>query len=225
MTGSLAFKAFQPSGVEIAPDGTGRFVVATLNVIDRDGDYTVPGFFGRQTVLMVPAHNWQHVPLGKGVVYERGNEVLVDFKFNLSIEPARQWFEAIRFDLEHPPAVQEYSYGFIVKPGGESRAKRGGREVRVLQPAGGGAGADVLEVSPVLRGAGINTRTVSLTGIQGGQSRDAIDEAAVTEWLRWVEQEANRTAVAATPPRRRQSAVSDIEEARSIARRNGIRVS
>src|SRR3546814_5236447 len=86
--------------------------------MDHDGDVTLPGFFGTQHASIVPSHDWKHVPLGKAVIREVANEAVVDFKLNLKIEPARQWHEAIRFDLENPPALQEYSYGFSIARGG-----------------------------------------------------------------------------------------------------------
>ncbi len=161
----LDYKRFVAHAKDIDGQGTGRLVVATLGVVDLDGDVTEAGFFGRQHVQLVPSHDWDHVPLGKGVLYEQGNEAIVDFTFNLSIASAVDWFEAIRFDLDNPPALQQYSYGFKVHAGGERRGTFAGRPVRFLQPRPDGRpGAEVFEVSPVLRGAGIGTRTVAVGG-------------------------------------------------------------
>ena len=57
----------------------------TLNVIDKDGDVTLPGFFGRQEVSMLPAHDRHHVPLGKGTIEEVGDEAIAQIKMNLDI--------------------------------------------------------------------------------------------------------------------------------------------
>ncbi len=109
-----------------------RAVVATLSRIDGDGDVTVPGFFGRQDVAVVPVHDWNHVPIGKGLLYEQGDQAIADLKVNLAIPQARAWWEAFKFDLEHPPALQQWSYGFTVKAGGSFSGRFGGKAVRFL---------------------------------------------------------------------------------------------
>lgn len=167
-------KSFIGSVKQATVDGSGRMVVATLNAIDLDGDVTLPGFFGRQTAMMVPTHDWSHVPIGKGVVYETGNEALVDFQLNMGIEAARDWHAAIKFDLENPPALQQYSYAFILKTGGARKGTFDSRPVRFLQPLSDGSpGALVFEFSPVLRGAGIRTRTLDI-----GNGMTAEEQAA-----------------------------------------------
>lgn len=174
----MEIKSFYGSVKAASRSGEGQLVVATLNTVDKDGDVTLPGFFGRQTVQLVPAHDWTHVPIGKGVIFERGDEALVDFKLNLDIPAARDWHAAIKFDLDNPPALQEYSYGFQVKKGGSSRGEFAGRQVQFLRPlADGSPGVTVFEVSPCLRGAGVRTRTVSLDGDTGkGLQADITDE-------------------------------------------------
>src|SRR5205823_48499 len=112
------FKSFTPQIKAVGSAGTVTFVVATLNVIDSDGDVTVPGAFGRQNVPMIPAHDWSSVPIGKGLLFEQGSEAIVDAQLNLAVAEARSWFDAIKFDVEHPPPLQEYSYGYSIRPGG-----------------------------------------------------------------------------------------------------------
>lgn len=202
-------KAFLPAFKELnVRDGSGTLVVATLNTIDLDGDVTLAGFFGRQTVALVPAHDHTHVPLGKGRLYEVGNEALVDFKFNLKVAPARDWFEAIRFDYENPPALQQYSYGYRVLAGGSRRGEFNGRPVQFLQPlADGRPGVLVHEVSPVMIGAGIGTRTTLLNGSSDTGKSHAEELASI--YLQHVAREHGIE----TPQ----------ETIRNIARRHGIR--
>jgi hypothetical protein len=158
-------KAFIGAVKTASASGAGSLVVATLHTVDKDGDVTLPGYFGRQTAMMVPAHDWTHVPIGKGVVYERGDEAIVDFQLNMDIEAARDWHAAIKFDLDNPPALQEYSYGFTIKAGGSRQGDFGGRPVRFLQPLSDGSpGVTVFEISPCLRGAGVRTRTLNIDG-------------------------------------------------------------
>lgn len=170
-------KAFTPVIKAVGDDGTATIVIATLNEIDSDGDVTLPGFFGKQDVVVLPAHDRFSVPLGKGRIYEDGDEAIAEVAFNLDIAAARDWHSAIKFDSEHPPSLQEYSYGFRVLPGGAKSGDFGGRRVQFLQPkADGTPGADVYEVSPVLKGAGIGTRTLAVKALKQPNSeiRDAL---------------------------------------------------
>lgn len=138
--------------------GEGSAVIATLNVVDRDTDVTLPGAFGEQTVPIVPAHDWQAAPLGKARVREQGSEVVAEFKLNLKTSLGREWYEALRFDLEHPPAKQQWSYGFSVPEGGAKDGVFENQSVRFLKKL------KVHEISPVLLGSGVDTRTVAMKG-------------------------------------------------------------
>jgi len=102
----------------------------------------------------MPAHNQGSVPLGKVArVDERGDQAIAVGKFNLEVAAARDWHAAIKFDLAHPPAVQEWSWGYNTKDPrlGEFQ----GENVRFL------SALDITEFSPVLRGASVGTRTLS----------------------------------------------------------------
>lgn len=135
-------------------NGAGVAVIATLNIKDKDNDVTLAGAFGEQIVAVVPAHDWQEAPIGKAKIHEHENEALADFKLNLKTDLGRNWYESLKFDLDHPPAKQEYSYGFTILDSGQGEF--GGEPVRFLKKL------QVHEVSPVLLGAGVGTRTVAL---------------------------------------------------------------
>lgn len=136
--------------------GKGMAVFATLNVIDKDGDVTLPGAFGEQLAKVVPAHDWGHVPLGKARIFESANEAIADFGLNLEIEAARDWHAALKYDLADGKPLQEWSYGFDILEwsGGEFE----GKSVRFLKKL------KVHEVSPVIVGAGEGTRTLTIKG-------------------------------------------------------------
>jgi len=135
--------------------GEGLIKFAQMNVIDSDEDVTLPGAFGSQTAQLVPAHNWAEVPIGKAKIKEDGNDALAEIKLNLKTDLGRNWYEAIKFDMENfPPSKQEYSYGYDVLE--ESKGEHEGRQVRFLKKL------KVHEISPVLLGAGINTMTLAL---------------------------------------------------------------
>lgn len=150
---------------EVKDTGMVVAVIATLNVVDKDGDVTLPGFFGEQEVVMLPCHDWGHIPLGKGRVYESGDKAVAEMKMNLDLESAREWHSALAFDLKNGRPLQQYSYGFNILSGGSSDGEKDGRKVRFLQPAPGGApGCKVHEISPVLVGAGEGTGTLAVKG-------------------------------------------------------------
>src|SRR3546814_13559911 len=105
---TVEYKSFVPLIKSVSNEGgdvaEGRFVVATLNEMDHDGDVTLPGFFGTQHAAIVPSHDWKHDPLGKAVLREVANEAVVDFKHNLINGQARQVSAAKRSTLpNHPP--------------------------------------------------------------------------------------------------------------------------
>lgn len=152
-------------------DGSFEAVIATLNEVDSDGDVIVPGAFGNATISIVPAHDHKSVPLGKAKMQDRKNLAVAVGQFNLKIAAARDWHAALKFDLARPPAVQEWSFGFRVLDEGEDM--RNGQRVRVLKKM------DVLEISPVLRGAGVNTRTLTVK-----EQRAPVSERRVAE-IQW----------------------------------------
>lgn len=175
-------KAFTPAIKAAEADGTVSFVVARLgDHIDEDGDVTLPGYFGRQAVQLIPTHDWNHVPIGKGVIYEAGDEAIVDAKFNLAIPAAGDWHTAIKFDFENPPVLQEYSYGYTVLPGGSRAGTLRDRPVRFLQPLKDGSpGCIVHECSPVLLGAAGHGVTRTLAAKHRG------DDPVAREFARGV---------------------------------------
>lgn len=134
--------------------GTGVAVFASLGVIDRDGDVTLPGAFGEQRVKLLPAHDWSHVPIGDARIYERADEAVAEFRLNLEIEAAREWHAALKFDLRDEQPIQQWSYGFDVLK--DSRGEHDGKRVRRLEKL------RVYEVSPVVVGAGVATRTLAV---------------------------------------------------------------
>lgn len=135
--------------------GTGLARIATLSAVDSDGDTYAPGAFGGekgQTVKVLAAHDHRGVPLGKGRVFERGDEALAEFKLNLDTSTGSEWHSALKFDLDNPPATQEWSFGFRILDSAEEVREE--EHVRVLKKL------DVFEISPVVLGAGVNTRTL-----------------------------------------------------------------
>jgi hypothetical protein len=181
-SGRMQVKNFRGEIKSLEDEGTVRFVVATLNEVDKDGDVTLSGFFGKQHTVMVPVHDWNHVPIGKGVIFEEGNEAIAEMKLNLDIPAARDWHSALKFDFNNPPALQEYSYGYTVLDGGSEYGDFKGRRVRFLKGRPDGTpGVTVHETSTVLLGAGNGTRTL---GVKNAPQRFADEGQAVVAAVR-----------------------------------------
>lgn len=143
-------------------EGTFRAVFATMNVVDHDRDLTERGAFGRQKVKI---SQWNHgstrgmgaqaLPLGVGVIFEEGDEAIVEGEFNMEFEDAVKTHGMMKFmndkgyDQEFSYALPEVDYEF---------REHEGETIRVLKRI------VVPEVSPVLLGAGIDTRLLSIKG-------------------------------------------------------------
>ena len=165
---------------EISPKGEVAAEIATLGVKDKDGDVTLPGFFGSQDTKMVLSHDWGPVMLGKGKISEQGEKAVFDGKMNLdeADAEARAVFSRLKFDMENPPALIEWSYGFELKEGAREPFKNHAEfgDGFWLKPVDDSPGAKVHEVSPVLVGAGEGTGTVSVKG--AGETVSMLDALA-----------------------------------------------
>lgn len=175
--------------------GSGSAVIATLGVIDRDGDVILPGAFSEQTVVVLPAHDSRSVPLGKAVVSELGNEAIARFKFNQEVQVGKDWFSHLKFDLSEGQPVQEWSFRF--DPIDESQGEFEGQKVRFLKKL------KLVEVSPVLVGAGIDTRTLQIKARKDREAayleaEEAARQQCIVEMFRWqqiqFEQNVRRSA-------------------------------
>lgn len=141
--------------------GKGLALLARMPEVDSDGDTYQAGAFswkdgGHQWASMMPAHNRRAIPFGKARIYEEGDTAFAELHLNLKTTAGREWHEALLFDFATGKPVQEWSFGYNAidaeyRISGQSR-------VRVLKKL------DVDEVSPVLRGAGNGTRTISIKG-------------------------------------------------------------
>lgn len=138
--------------------GVGLALLAKMDEVDKDGDTYTKGAFdwksGGQWAPIVPAHNWKEMPFGKAKVFERGDEALAELRLNLDTAAGKDWHSALKFDLETGQPVQQWSYGFNVLD--FANEKRQGQAVRNLKRQ------EVLEVSPVIVGAGNGTRTLGM---------------------------------------------------------------
>lgn len=149
-------------------------VFSTFNVVDHDGDVTLPGAFenGQKVRISAFGHkSWMgELPVGRGTIIAQEDRAILDGKFFMSTEAGRETFETIKAMGE----LQEWSYGFDVLETGKvddlPEELRGA--FRVLTRL------KVHEVSPVLLGAGIDTHTLSVKKKSEAFEDDEAAEAA-----------------------------------------------
>lgn len=145
------------TGLKVTDEAAGTFeaVFATLSVIDKDGDVTLPGEFRTGQKARVSAYNhksWDGaLPVGKGTISERDDLAVMTGQFFMNIPGAKDTFLTVK-ELGD---LAEWSYGFDAK---RERGVFGPNDTPVtfLKEI------EVHEVSPVILGAGIDTRTLSM---------------------------------------------------------------
>lgn len=161
-------KHFRHVEIKSADKGEVTAVFATFNVKDKDGDVTLPGAFedGAEVVISSYQHtSWQGaLPVGKGRIRTTKTEALVDAQFFMDTTAGRDTFQVIK---ELGPR-QEWSYGFDTVD--SERGKFQGEDANFLKSL------KVHEVSPVLVGAGVNTRTLAVKAAKNDR------EAVVTAY-------------------------------------------
>lgn len=174
----MRLKRFDGSadGLPIKLDGeAGSFeaVFATLNVKDHDGDVIVPGAIGSQRVQLSVYNHGSHyegaaaLPIGVGDIFERGDEAIIKGEFDMSDPVAVRHYEKIKY-LVDKGFPQEWSFALRDIKG--QWGQHDGDGVFFIQSV------KVPEVSPVLEGAGIDTRVLSIKSRDGLRLEDEISE-------------------------------------------------
>lgn len=142
------------SGLRIKSADLGQIsaVFCTFGVVDHDGDVVYKAAIqdGKEVVISAYNHaSWNagYVPVGKGIIRIVGNEAILEGELFLDTTEGRNTFNA----LKRLGKLAEYSWGFDVLDGTPNQ--HGGRDLKSV---------DVHEVSPVLKGASIGTRTLAL---------------------------------------------------------------
>jgi hypothetical protein len=153
-------------------DTTGEFRAefATLNVIDHDGDVTVPGAFhdSQETLIEAWNHNYGVLPVGRGVIHEDEDKAIIEGRFFLDTQSGLEHYKVVKELGE----LQEWSYTFEIEDSGYGEFDD--QDVQFLRKL------DVWGVAPVQRGAGIDTRTTDIKGRKGplGSHSTATTDAA-----------------------------------------------
>jgi phage head maturation protease len=153
-SGQMQSKTLERVEVKSADRGEVSAVFSTFNVVDKDNDVTLPGAYteGAEVVISAYEHkSWGGaLPVGKGRIRTTRTEAILDGQFFMDTTAGRDTFAVVK----QLGAQQQWSYGYEVidaEPGTFD-----GKEVRFLKRL------EVPEVSPVLVGAGIDTRTLAV---------------------------------------------------------------
>lgn len=162
--------------VKSATEGKVSAVFSTFDVVDKDGDVTTSDAIqdGAEFVVSAYGHkSWTgELPVGKGVIRIEKSEAIADMEFFMDTTQGRDTFNAVAGLAKS--GLGEWSYGFDILDA--SPGVFDGKDVRML------TALKVHEVSPVLQGAGVNTRTLAVKSANGKQSDAGI--AAYTSAIR-----------------------------------------
>lgn len=145
------------SRVEIkdADKGIVEAVFASFNTVDKDGDVTLPGAFDDGATVAVSAYghtSWEgRLPVGFATIRQTDTEAVATAQFLMDTQHGAETFRTVK--SLHSRGLGEWSYGYDVLE--HSFGEHEGRKVRFLRKQ------LVHEVSPVLVGAGVGTRTLS----------------------------------------------------------------
>jgi hypothetical protein len=155
--------------VEVELKARGGFVARffTFGGPDSDGDIQVSGSIVNEGAT-VPVSSWGHgswtnsPPVGQAVLSADGKGALASGNFYLATQAGREHFEIVKA----AGRAQQWSYGFDIVD--HDYDGDGHRVIRRQV---------VHEISPVLRGAGLDTELVSIDG--GEAETRAVDLAAI----------------------------------------------
>lgn len=167
MSGHKGIIAFE---FKAEKEGSFRATFARFNVVDRDGDVTMPDAFtrGQEVRIAQWGHNWGAPAVGKGAIDFDGERAWVDGEFFLDTTAGIDTYRAVK----NLGALQEWSYGFAIKERSFGEFGDPPRHVQFLRRL------DVFEVSPVMIGAGIGTGTDAIKGATLADESAAVLAAA-----------------------------------------------
>jgi hypothetical protein len=173
-------KALSRVEIKDADKGTVAAVFSTFDQIDSDGDVTVKGAFTDGAPVAISAYGHQswkgELPVGKGAIRELSTEAVFEGRFFMDTQKGHDTFHVVKEMSAEDGPGQQWSYGLVdVK---SEMGEHDGKRVRVLKSI------TVPEVSPVLLGAGVNTRTLSAKGLKQPNSEisTALRNAGRERW-------------------------------------------
>lgn len=155
---SIELKSFGALEIKDVDQGEVCAVVATLGVVDKDGDVFLPGSFPDSAAVKMSAYGHDVImegaaPVGKGSIRVQGDRAIFEGKFFMSSSRGREAFNIVK----ELGGDGEWSFGFprgstqTAKMSDDWKAKGAQRLIAKQQP---------VEASPVFVGAGVGTGTV-----------------------------------------------------------------
>ncbi len=184
MSEQLAFTGQRKSvSVELKVDDEGQFeaIFSTFDVIDHDGDVTLAGAFedGAEVVVGAYGHSsWMgELPVGKGVIKTTDKDARIVGSFFLNTTSGKE-HHAVAKELG---TKQEWRYGYrLLREGNiDDLPNELSSARRVL------AKVAVDEASQVLKGAGIDTHTVTVKQKTEDDEAVAVQGLAIKELARF----------------------------------------
>lgn len=150
VTAEVTRKAFDIE-VKDPAQGTISAVFSTFNVIDSDGDVVQPGAIpdGAEVPIVI-AHDWQQLPVGKGVISVNRKQAVLNGQFFMETQAGREAFLTVKAMGK----AQQYSWGFEVTQ--SDFGEFDGKQVRFIKQT------RPFEISPVIVGSNPNTGTISI---------------------------------------------------------------
>lgn len=179
-------KSFTGVTIKDADKGLITAVFSTFDVIDSDGDVVLPGAIKDGTEVVISAYghesHWGALPVGKGVIRTTDTEAILHGQLFLDTTHGLDTFRT----LKGLGDLGEWSYS--LQDVTSHRGEKDGRPANFLEYI-----RKIKEVSPVLMGAGINTRTLAAkSGLKFSEEGEAVladldrflDRAAEVKTLR-----------------------------------------
>lgn len=168
------------SGPVAVKNSSVEAVFATMNTIDADGDILLPGAIEDGQTVPISAYghtSWQgKLPIGRGTITVRGDEAIIHAELFDTVD-GRDTATV----LDGLGGLGQWSFGLDIVEAERGTVKG--------QPANLVSRVTIHEVSPVLRGAGVNTRTLTTGSPEEQAAREAARFAA-TELDRQLRDEA-----------------------------------
>lgn len=164
-------KTFSDVVIKDADKGTVEAVFSTFNVVDKDGDVTLPDAIedGAEVVISAYGHqsHFGQLPVGKGIIHNDGERGILKGGFFLDTVAGKDTFTTVK----HLGPLGEWSYSL-----NNVKSHFGtfdDQQVNFLESI------FVKEVSPVLMGAGIGTQTLGTKSLhdQIAGTVDAVQNA------------------------------------------------
>lgn len=172
-TDALEIKAFGCFEIKDAQKGDIEAIIATLGVVDKDEDIITATAIDDGAKVSMSSYGHDAVfgtaPVGKGRLFVEGTKAVFKGRVFLNTTRGRDTFEL----LKEMGGDQQWSFGFRILgaevPTDEQR-KLGAR--RILTKL------DAFEVSPVIVGAGVGTRTLGVKGAKCNQPLEVLNASA-----------------------------------------------